>query len=163
MTLVEKLKSRARTSPQRIVLPEGEDPRVVAATAAVTREGFAKITLLGRKQIIGSVAADLRVPLDGITIVDPAVSPHLEAYAQIYYERRRARGVSLEEARETARCPLYFAALGVVAGDADGTVGGAASTTSETVRAALHMIGLAPGAKLVSSFFVMVIPQRAGL
>ncbi len=163
MTLVEKLKSRARASPQRIVLPEGEDPRVVAAAAAVIREGFAKITLLGRKQIIESVAADLRVPLNGVAITDPAASPRLDAYAQIYYERRRARGVSLEEAGETARRPLYFAALAVAAGDADGTVGGAANTTAETVRAALHAIGLAPDAKLVSSFFVMVIPQRAGL
>jgi phosphate acetyltransferase len=163
MTLVEKLKSRARASPQRIVLPEGEDPRVVAAAAAVTREAFAKITLLGRKQIIESVATDLRVPLDGIAIIDPAASPQLEAYARICYERGRARGVSLEEARETARCPLYFAALAIAAGDADGTVGGAANTTSETVRAALHAIGLAPDAKLVSSFFVMIIPQRAGL
>jgi len=87
MTLVEKLKSRARANPQRIVLPEGEDPRVVAAAAAVTREGFAKITLLGRKQIIVSVAADLRVPLTGIAITDPAASPRLDAYGRIYYER----------------------------------------------------------------------------
>ena len=163
MALIEKLKARARTRPQRIMLPEGEDPRVVAAAAAVTREGFAKITLLGRKQIIESVASDLRVPLSGIAIADPAASPRLEAYAQIFHERRSARGVSLEEAHETARRPLYFAALAVAAGDADGTVGGAANTTSETVRAALHAIGLAPDAKLVSSFFVMVIPQRAGL
>jgi len=121
MTLVEKLKSRARANTQRIVLPEGEDPRVVAAAAAVTHEGFAKITLLGRKQIIESVGADLRVPLTGIAITEPAANPRLEAYAQIYYERRRARGASLEEAHETARRPLYFAALAVAAGDADGT------------------------------------------
>ncbi len=163
MTLVDKLKSRARSNPQRIVLSEGEDPRVVAASAAVTREGFAKITLLGRKQIIESVAADLRVPLTGIAITDPAAGPRLDAYARIYYERRRARGASLDEAHETARRPLYFAALAVAAGDADGTVGGAANTTSEAVRAALHAIGLAPSAKLVSSFFLLVIPQRAGL
>jgi phosphate acetyltransferase len=163
MTPIEKLKARARTRPQRIVLPEGEDPRVVAAAAAIAREGFAKITLLGRKTIIESVATGLGVPLTNVAIVDPAASLRLEAYAQIYYERRRARGVSLEESRETARRPLYFAALAVAAGDADGTVGGAANTTGETVRAALHAIGLAPDAKLVSSFFVMVIPQRAGL
>jgi phosphate acetyltransferase len=163
MTLIEKLKARARTRPQHIVLPEGEDPRVVAAAAAITREGFAKITLLGRKTIIESVATDLRVPLTSVAIADPAGSPRLEAYAQIYYERRRARGVSLEESREAAARPLYFAALAVAAGDADGTVGGAANTTGETVRAALHAIGLAPDARLVSSFFVMVIPQRAEL
>jgi phosphate acetyltransferase len=162
MTLIEKLKARARTRPQRIVLPEGEDPRVIAAAATIVREGFAKITLLGRKTIIESVAADLRAPLTNVAIADPSASPRLESYAQIYYERRRARGVSLEESRETARRPLYFAALAVAAGDADGTVGGAANTTGETVRAALHAIGLAPDAKLVSSFFVMIIPQRAG-
>ena len=163
MTLIEKLKARARTHPQRIVLPEGEDPRVVAAAAAITREGFAKITLLGRKTIIESIAAGLRVPLTSVATVEPAASPQLEAYAQIYYARRRARGVSLEESREAAARPLYFAALAVAAGDADGTVGGAANTTGETVRAALHAIGLAPDARLVSSFFVMVIPQRAEL
>jgi phosphate acetyltransferase len=163
MNLVEKLKARARVHLQRIVLPEGEDPRIVSAAAAVTREGFAKIILLGRKPIIGQAAADLRVALGEVAIVDPASSPRAEAYAQIYYERRRARGVSLDEAREIARRPLYFAALCVAAGDADGTVGGAANTTGETVRAALHSIGLAPEAKLVSSFFVMIIPERSGL
>jgi phosphate acetyltransferase len=163
MTLVEKLKARARARLQRIVLPEGEDPRIVSAAAAITREGFAKITLLGRKQIIGQTAADLHVALGDVAIEDPAASARAEAYAQIYYEQRRARGVSLDEAREIARRPLYFAALSVAAGDADGTVGGAVNTTGETVRAALHSIGLAPEAKLVSSFFVMLIPERSGL
>ena len=163
MTLIEKLKARARPRLQRIVLPEGEDPRIVSASAAITREGFAKITLLGRKQIIGQTAADLHVALGDVAIEDPAASARAEAYAQIYYERRRARGVSLDEAREIARGPLYFAALSVAAGDADGTVGGAVNTTGETVRAALHSIGLAPEAKLVSSFFVMIIPGRPEL
>jgi phosphate acetyltransferase len=164
MTLVEKIKARARTNPQRIVLPEGEDPRIVSAAAAATKDGYAKITLLGRRQIIASLAADARVALDGITITDPATSPRVEECARIYYERRCARGVTFEEASGIARQPLYFAALSVAAGDADGSVGGAANTTGETVRAALHAIGLAPEAKLVSSFFVMVIPpDRPGL
>ena len=163
MTLIERLKAHARVRPQRIVLPEGEDPRIVAAAAAIAREGFAKITLFGRKAVIESIAANLNEPLERIAIVNPAASPRLEAYTQIYYERRRARGVSLEESGEIARRPLYFAALAVAAGDADGTVGGAANTTGETVRAAMQSIGLAPETKLVSSFFVMVVPQRAGL
>ena len=163
MALIEKLKARARTNPQRIVLPEGEDPRVVAAAVAVTREGFAKITLLGRKQLIESAARDLRVLLNGIVIVDPAASPRLETYTRIYYERRRSRGVSLEEAGEAARGALYFAALAVAAGDADGTVGGAVHTSSEIVRAALQAIGLAADSKLLSSFFLMLIPPRAEL
>jgi phosphate acetyltransferase len=160
MRLLEKLKTRARAFPQRIVLPEGEDPRIVAAAAAAAQEGFAQTTLLGRRRIIESAAADLRLSLQGVAVVDPGTSPRLEAYARIYYERRRARGVLLEEAGEMARQSLYFAALAVAAGDADGTVGGAAFTTSETVRAALYSIGLAAGAHLVSSFFLMVFPDR---
>jgi phosphate acetyltransferase len=163
MTLLEKIKARARTHPQRIVLPEGEDPRVVSAAAAVSREGFADITLLGRKRIIEAVGADLRLPLAGVATADPVMSARADAYGQIYFERRRAHGATLEEAREIARRPLYFAALSVAAGDADGSVGGAANTTGETVRAALHAIGLAPEAKLVSGFFVMMIPERPGL
>ena len=163
MTLVEKIKARARAHLQRIVLPEGEDPRIVSAAGAIAREGFAKVTLLGRKQIIGSVAADLHLALGDIAIEDPAGNPRTEAYAHIYYERRRSRGITLDEARDIAQRPLYFAALSVAAGDADGTVGGAANTTGETVRAALQAIGLAPEAKLVSSFFVMMIPERSEL
>jgi phosphate acetyltransferase len=144
-------------------LSEGEDPRIVSAAAAVAAEGFAKITLLGRQAIIGSLAADLQLALGDTAIEDPATSPRAEAYARIYYERRRAHGISFDEARDIARRPLYHAALSVAAGEADGTVGGAANTTAETVRAALHAIGLAPEAKLVSSFFVMIIPERAGL
>jgi phosphate acetyltransferase len=163
MTLLEKIKARARTWPQRIVLPEGEDPRVISAAGAIAREGLAKIILLGRKQIIEAAAADLGASLKNITIIDCAASPRLEAYAQIYYERRRSHGVSLEESADMARRPLYFAALAVAAGDADGTVGGAANTTGETVRAAIQAIGLAPDARLVSSFFIMLIPPRPGL
>src|SRR4029077_20465547 len=118
MTLVEKIKVRARARLQRIVLPEGEDPRVVSAAAATIREGYAKVTLLGRKQMIGSVAADLHVALGDIAIEDPAASTRTEEYAQIYYDRRRARGTTLDEARDIARRHLYFAALSVATGDA---------------------------------------------
>jgi phosphate acetyltransferase len=163
MSLLERLKNRARAHPQHIVLPEGEDHRAIVAAARVTREGFARITLLGREKIIAAAAAELGVKLDGLTQLDPAASPNLRKYAQIYFERRRARGVTLEEAGDIARRPLFFAALMVAAGDADGAVGGAANTTAETVRAALHAIGLAAEYKLVSSFFLMVVPPRAGM
>ncbi len=163
MAILEKLKNRARAYPQHIVLAEGEDPRAIAAAARVAREGYVKLTLLGRPKIIAATAEGLRASLEGVALLDPAASPKLDKYAQIYFERRRARGTRLEEAGEMARRPLYFAALMVAAGDADGSVGGAANTTAETVRAALHAIGLAPEYKLVSSFFLMVLPPRAGL
>ena len=163
MTLLEKIKAQARTRPQRIVLSEGEDPRVISAACEIAGESIAKITLLGRKRVIEAAAADLGVALQNISIIDCATTPRIEPYARIYYERRRSRGATVEESSDIARKPLYFAALAVAAGDADGTVGGAANTTGETVRAALHAIGLAPDAKLVSSFFIMVIPPRTGL
>lgn len=156
---------------QRIVLPEGEDVRVITAAARVAAEGWARPVLLGRRNVIEAEAAALGVgaafaasgnagAAGGVEVVDPAASAQLERYAQIYYERRRARGVTMEEAQAVAQKPLYFAALAVAAGHADGTVGGVANTTGETVRAALHCVGLEPQAKLVSSFFLMVFRDR---
>jgi phosphate acetyltransferase len=162
MDLLDKLKSRARTHLQRVVLPEGEDERVICAAEKVTAERYAKIMLLGRSNVIRASADRLSAKLDGVEILDPLSSPNLNSYAQIYFDRRHARGTSLEEAHEFARKPLYFSALSVAAGHADATVGGAANSTSDTVRAALHSIGLAPEARLVSSFFLMIAPQRDG-
>jgi phosphate acetyltransferase len=162
MDILETLKSRARAHPQRIVLPEGEDDRVIQASAQAAAERFAKPTLLGRPEKIRAAANRLGANLEGIELHDPLSSPRLEAYAQIYYERRRARGTTLEEAHQAVRKPLYFAALSVAAGDADAAVGGAANSTAETVRAALHSIGLNAGARIVSGFFLMVVPPRNG-
>ena len=162
MDILEKLKARVRTDWQRIVLPEGEDPRVIAAAAQIVKQGYASVTLLGREAPMRAAAARAGVSLDGVKLLDPASSPALGGYARILHERRRSHGLTLDEASQMVRRPLYFAALAVAAGDADGTVGGAANTTAETVRAALHSIGLAPQAKLVSSFFLMILPQRTG-
>jgi len=163
MKILEKLKNRARALPQRIVLAEGEDARVVAAAAQASAEGYAKITLLGRAAANEAAAKAAGVKLKDVPIVDPAASPKLDRYAQIYFERRRARGTTLEEARAAAQKPLYFADLMVAAGDADGSVGGAANTTADTIRAALHCIGLAPEAKILSSFFLMVVPKHTDI
>lgn len=160
MHLLDTLKNRARAHRKHIVLPEGEDPRVQAAAAKITAEGFAKITLLGRPAIIEAGAQKTRLSLHGVAIQDPGNSPRLDSYAQILYERRRARGATQDETQAAARTPLYFANLMVAAGDADGVVGGAANSTADTVRAAIQCIGLAPESKLVSSFFLMVT-QRA--
>jgi len=162
MQLLKKLANRARAMPQRIVLPEGEDARVIAAASQIAREGFARVTLLGRKSLIEAQSQNKKIALDGVEIVDPSSSQRLDAYAQIYHEWRRAKGVSLDEADAAARKPLYFAQLMVAAGDADGSVGGAANSTADTVRSALRVIGLAPDSKLLSSFFLMIVPPREG-
>ena len=102
MNVLEMLKSRARAVPQHIVLPEGEDPRVITAAARVAAEGFAKLTLLGRPNVIQAAAAKAGVSLGSVTLLDPGASANLDRYAQIYFERRRARGTTLDEARTTA-------------------------------------------------------------
>lgn len=139
---------RARKLNKTIVFPEGGDPRVVEAAARLALDGVVRPVLIGPK------------PADapgGVTFADPASAPQFSKYAALYYERRRAKGITQVEAAEMARKPLYFAALMVGAGDADGFVGGAANTTGDTVRAALHSIGAAPNTKLVSGVFLMAL------
>ncbi|PYU20660.1 MAG: hypothetical protein DMG32_21930 [Acidobacteria bacterium] len=160
MPLLETLKERARTHLQRIVLPEGEDDRVIKAAARVATEGYAKLTLLGRVDLIRASAERLVVKLDDVEVIDVAGSPQLDSYARVYFEHRRSKGTTFEEAQQIVRKPLFFAALRVAVGDADGSVGGATNSTAETIRAALRAIGLAPGNKLVSSFFLMMVPPR---
>jgi phosphate acetyltransferase len=143
---------RARKLKKTIVFPEGADPRVIEAAARLSRDGIVRPVLIGTRPVN---------PPDGIIFVDPAASPHQSKYAALYYERRRAKGVTQVEAGEIARRPLYFAALMVGAGDADGSVGGAANTTAETVRAALHCVGPDPRARLVSSVFIMALADRS--
>jgi phosphate acetyltransferase len=139
---------RARRLKKTIVFPEGADPRVLDAAGRLAREGVAKPVLIGAKPD--------RAP-EGATFIEPSKSPLLAKYAALYYERRRAKGITQVEAAEVARRPLYFASLMVGAGDAHGSVGGAVNSTAETVRAALHCVGPDPRARLVSSVFIMAL------
>ena len=142
---------RARKLRKRIAFPEGADPRVLEAAARLARDGVAQPTL------IGTPPAN---PPSGVTFLEPA-GAQSRRYADIYYSRRRAKGITQVEANEIARRPLYFAALMVEAGDADGSVGGAANSTADTVRAALQCVGPDPSVKLVSSVFIMAVHNRA--
>ncbi len=146
-----RLIAQARPLRKRIVFPESTDARVVAAAARLAREGVAQPILVG--------PAPANAP-DGVTFADPAAGDAARCYANLLRERRRAKGMTELEARDLARQPLYFAALMVAAGDADGSVGGVANTTAATVRASLHAVGMAPGARLVSSAFLMALPNR---
>jgi phosphate acetyltransferase len=139
---------RARRLKKTIAFPEGEDARIQEAAARLAREGILRPVLLSSKPAR---------PQEGVTFIDPAQSPLLQKYADIYYERRRAKGITHVEATAIARQPLYFASLMVASGDADGSVGGAANSTADTVRAALHAVGPDPRARLVSSVFIMAL------
>lgn len=159
MDLLRELKNRARARPQCIVLPEGEDERVVQAAAQIAQEGFAKVILLGKPSALEATAAATGHSLKGVEVIEPAGCHNLDKYVRLYYDRRKSKGITEDDARKTALQPLYFADLMVAAGDADGSVAGAAHTTADTVRAALHCIGLAPEWSILSSFFLMVVPN----
>src|SRR5689334_5105998 len=142
------LVERARRLKKTIAFPEGGDPRVLEAAARLAREGVVRPVLIGPKP---------PQPPEGVEFIDPVSSQLAGRYATLYYERRRAKGITQVEAAAIAKKPLYFASLMVGAGDADGSVGGAVNSTAETVRAALHAVGPHPRARLVSSVFIMAL------
>jgi len=159
MKPLERILATARQAPKHIVLPEGEDPRIVEAAIRARREGIAEITLIGNHRVIEQALAGADASQLGLLIEDPASSPLAARLAGAYFELRKAKGVDEAAAIEALRSPLVFAAMMVREGEADGTVGGAVATTADTVRAALQTIGRAPGVGLVSSFFLMLLCQ----
>ena len=154
--ILQKIRTRAAADLQHIILPEGEDPRTVEAAAICARESIAKITLIGSEEKIRATGANL----NGVDILDHRKSPDFGKIASLYHELRRAKGVTLEEAEQTVKDPLYYGNLLVKLGQADGSVAGATNTTAHTVAAALRCIGVRPGFKIVSSFFLMVVPDK---
>jgi phosphate acetyltransferase len=155
MSILEQIRRRAAADPQHIVLPEGEDPRTVAAAAEITRQRLARVTVLGDEQKVRAAARDVGADLGGLDLIDHVRAADFEKMAALLYEARRAKGLTLDEARNALRDPLYYGDLMVRSGRADGSVAGATNTTAHTVRVALHCIGVRPGFKLVSSFFLM--------
>lgn len=144
----EQLKERARQNKKRIVLPEGNDPRVLEAAKVAIEEGIADITLLGDP-------ASIDVP--GAQVIDPRTSPDLERYAEKFAELRASKGVTLPQARYKLQDVTYYGTMMVKMGDADGLVSGACHFTADTLRPALQIIKTAPGAKLVSGWMIIVV------
>lgn len=157
MNILERIRQRAAAKLQHIVLPEGNDPRTVVAAGICARNRMARITLLGDETKIRDTAQQERVELGGVEVVDHRRAADFEKMVTIFHEMRRAKGLMADEARTLMSDPLYYGNLLVRLGKADGSVAGATNTTSHTVRAALHCIGVRPGFKLVSSFFLMAL------
>ncbi len=157
MDILERIRQRAASKTQHIVLPEGNDPRTVVAAGICARDRLAQITLLGDEETIRETAHRERVDLGGVAVLDHRTATDFETMAALFHEMRRAKGLMADEARTLLADPLYYGNLMVRHGKADGSVAGATNTTSHTVRAALHCIGVRPGFKLVSSFFLMAL------
>jgi phosphate acetyltransferase len=161
MEILDRLRKRAASRMQRIVLPEGNDPRTVVAAGICARERLAQIILLGDEQTIRDTAAREGVDLGGVELIDHRRANDFEKMVGLFHELRRAKGLTSDEARTMLADPLYYGNLMVRSGRADGSVAGATNTTSHTVRAALLCIGVRPGFKIVSSFFLMALRDRA--
>ncbi len=160
MGLFEKLTAKAKDNRQRIVLPEGTEPRTLTAADRVIADRIADITLIGDPKEVLAMAKDLKLEnISRATIVNPADEAVIDRYAPLYYELRKSKGITMEEARVTAANPLYLGCLMVKAGDADGQVAGAQNTTGNVLRAAFQVIKTMPGIDVVSGAFVMALPE----
>lgn len=159
MELLERFRAEARRNPQRIVLPEGEDERVIAAAVRLASEGLVRPIVLGDPAAIESLAATRGWSLEGVTILEPASSEYLSRFADFYFERRKSKGCTREEAEAYARDAVGFAAMMLAHDLCDGCVAGAVRPTADTVRAGIRCVGMQPGIATVSSFFLMIHPD----
>jgi len=154
------LSGRAQQSPQRIVFPEGDDPRILKAARILADDGIAEPILLGDPDAIRRQADDADVTLEEITLANPRTSAHLDGFAQQMWERRRRKGITLREARDRVRDPMYHALLMLRAGQADAVVAGVDMYYPDAMRPALEVIGAEPGRRHVSGIYMMVLPQQ---
>lgn len=157
LKFLEQISERAKKDVKTIVLPESSDIRTIKAAATVLERGIARIVLVGKEREIKKLAGD--IDISGAIIVDPETSPDFEKYADAFYELRKSKGITPEKAREIIKDGLYWGVMMVKMGAADGMVAGAIHSTSDTLRPALQILKTAPGTKLVSAFFVMVVPD----
>ena len=159
--IVAKMAEQVKLDKKRIVLPETEDKRVLAAAAIVAEGGYADIVLIGNKEEIEKVCDEnnISMPWEKVEIVDNLEGDKKDEYANLFYELRKAKGVTLEQAQETVKDKVYFGTLMVKAGDADGLVSGAIHSTANTLRPALQIIKAREGVGSVSSFFLMESPK----
>ena len=157
MSLIDQIVARAKSNRQRIVLPESFEERTITAADRAIADGLADIILIGNSEKVLAYAAQLGLKhIDQATIIDPETSDKTEEYAQLLFQLRQKKGMTLEVARKTVLDPLYFGCLIIKSGDADGQISGALSTTGETLRPALQIIKCAPGITCVSGAMLMV-------
>jgi len=160
MDLLEEIRERAKKSPKSIVLPEGEEERTIRATAQILKEEIAEIILLGKESEIKDKAQSLKVDMGKVRIIEPKKSERLEDYADTYFELRKEKEISKDEALSVMKEPLFYGAMMVKKGEADGSISGTVHTTAETMRPALQIIKTAVGVKKVSSSFLMILKDE---
>lgn len=159
MSFIDEIKNRAKKDIKTIVLPEASDLRTIEATANVLKEGFANIVLIGNEEEINKLAKDNNFDISKAKIINPKNSDKYDTYVEKFYELRKEKGLTLEKAKELLLDSVYFGMMMVKMEEADGLVSGAIHSSSDTLRPALQILKTAPGTKLVSAFFLMVVPN----
>lgn len=159
MSFIETIKQRAKQDIKTIVLPEGNDTRTIEAAKIALEEGYAKIILIGKQEEITKIANEHNFDISKAQIINPVDSENYEDFVQAFYELRKNKGMTIEKAKELIKDETYFGMMMVKQGLADGLVSGAVHSTADTLRPALQILKTAPGTKLVSAFFLMVVPN----
>lgn len=159
MGLMEKIRSKAKSDTKIIALPEGSEPRTVRAAEIIMKEGLAEVVLIGNKDAINKTAAEEGVNLERIRIIDPKTSDKLDYYAEKFYDLRKSKGVTPEQAKQIVQDEIYYGTMMVKLKDADGMVSGAIHSTGDLLRPGMQVIKTAPGVSIVSSIFVMETPN----
>lgn len=162
MDFMSKMKDMAKSNVKSIVLPEGEEERNLTAAAQIQKEGIANVILIGDEAKIVENAKSLNLNIEGIRIENPLTSELTNKYAKEFYELRKSKGVTEEQALATVKDPVYFGTMMVKLDDADGMVSGAIHTTGDLLRPGLQIIKTAPGISTVSSFFLMLTNTKYG-
>jgi len=158
--LLEKIKENASKRRKTLVLPESHDERVLKAAEILLKNKIASVITLGNEEKIWSDAKRLGLELSGIRTINPEKSELLSDYANIFYNKRKHKGVTIESAREIIKRDLFFGAMLVKEGMADGGVSGSFASTSDVMRAGIQCIGMPEGISIVSSFFLMIFPEQ---
>jgi len=158
MSFIESIRARAGQRHQRLVFPEGDEPRTLRAVSIIKNENLAQPILLGNPAVIRATAEKEQVSIDGIEVISPAAHPAFSRYVEIYLKLRAGKGSDEKQACDIIQQPLFFGAMMVRDGLANGSVAGAVSTTAEVLRVAIQVIGVQRGLSLVSSAFLMVRP-----
>lgn len=161
MEFLQSILDKASKKRKTILLPESSDERVLKASEILTKNNTAYIITLGNEEKIRSDAEKLEVDLTGVRIIEPEKSDKLSDFTNIFYNLRKKKGITIEQARETVKQNLFFAAMMVKEGMADGSVAGSLASTADVLRAGIQCIGMPEGNSIVSSFFLMVRPEKA--
>ena len=158
--IIESIKAKVRTLGRRIVLPDAMDERAILAARKVTDESLAKVSLIGKEKDVRGKAEEAGAHLNGVEVIDPETHENIERYAKTFYEMRKSKGITAEQAFQTMRHPLFYGAMMLKDGLADGSVAGSLSTTGDVLRAGIQVVGMLEGISIVSSFFLIIFPHK---